>query len=309
MWNHGLFLLALLSMVFAIGGVSWFFEGIALLRIKRLIEKLPPSEMHSIALGLVEVKGKAKWEEKLYSPISETPCVYYTYRVEQWQHKQDGSTWVPIALGESGERCFYVEDNTGRVLVDPVNAKISSPANDVRKYSDYSSLPQNLKSLLDKESNQLLRLMRRSIGELMFTENYIRTDHEIYILGTAEYKEDVFRKSISREEKEEDKIVIRQGKEIPVFYISDRSEKEITRKMAWSSIRRMVGGPITLGVCLFLIYHYYSFSLKYISRSLEISLLFKGWILIGPMLAVIIVFFLGYRYYDFTKVLIRSQGN
>ncbi len=78
MWHHGLFLLALLAMVFAIGGVSWFFEGIALLRIKRVIENLPTSKILSMPMGLVEVKGKAKWKEKLYSPISETPCVYYT---------------------------------------------------------------------------------------------------------------------------------------------------------------------------------------------------------------------------------------
>lgn len=134
MWNHGLFFLALLSMVFAVGGASWFFEGIALRRIRRLIRNLPTSEANSIRLGLVEVQGKAKWKEKLYSPISETPCVYYTYKVEQWQRTKDGSNWVLIALGESGERCFYIEDNTGRVLVDPVNAEISSCVNDVLKF-------------------------------------------------------------------------------------------------------------------------------------------------------------------------------
>jgi len=109
--------------------------------------------------------------------------------------------------------------------------------------------------------------------------------------------------------KKEDKMVIKKGNEIPFLYISNREEKEIARRMTRSSMKRIIGGPATLGVCCFLLYHYYSFSLRYINTPMKISLLFKGWIIIGPILAVIIVFFLGYRYYDFTKVLIRSQGN
>lgn len=309
MWNHGLFFLALLAMVFAIGGVGWFAEGIALRRMRRLLENLPTSDIRSMPTGLVEVKGTAQWKEALSSPISETPCVYYAYKVEQWQYRKDGSRWVIIALGDSGERLFYIEDNTGRALVDPVGAEISSPADNVRTYNDYRDLPQHLKSLLDQEDNRLLRLMRKDRGALMFTENYIGIDQEIYILGTAVSNPDHASKTGRREENSLEDIVIQRGKAIPVFYISDRSETEISRRMNRSSIRRLLGGPITLAICSLLIYHYYKFSLQYIHKPLEISLLFKWWILLGPVVLVVIMFFFGYRYSSFTKALIRSQGN
>ncbi len=309
MWNHGLFFLALLAMAFAVGGVGWFVEGLALRRTKRLLDNLPTSDIRSMPTGLVEVKGMAKWKEALYSPVSNVPCVYYAYNIEQWQSRKDGYTWVIVALGDSGERLFYIEDNTGRALVDPVGAEISSPADTVLTFDDYRDLPQHLKSLLDQEDNRLLRLMRKDRGALMFTENYIGTDQEIYILGTAVPNPDHVSKTGRRQEQQADAMVLQRGKAIPVFYISDRSETEISRRMNRSSIRRLLGGPITLVICSLLIYHYYKFSLQYIHKPIELSLLFKGWILLGPIVLLVILFFVGYRYSSFTKALIRSQGN
>ena len=303
MWNYGIFFMALLAMVFAFGGVTWFFEGIALRRKIKLIENLPTSKISSLTSGLVELKGKAKWKEELYAPISGTPCVFYTYRVEQWQHRHGERNWIVIALGESGENLFYIEDDTGRVLIDPLFSEISIPINDTQEFPDYNSLPKNLKTLIDEENNQLLRSMRSRRGRLMFTETCIKTDQEIYILGTAENNEEA-----TLESSQEDKIVIRRGIENPFFYISNRNEKEITRRMDRSAIRRIIGGPLTFAVCLFLLYLYYSFSLNYVFTHMEFSLFYQGWIIFGPVLATIFVFILGYRYYDFTKVLIRSQG-
>lgn len=298
MWNHGFFILAILSIVFGMGGVSWFFEGFAILRRKRLIENMPTSEIRCVSQGLVEVKGRTKQKEDLYGPVSGTPCVYYTYRVEERQYRQDGSQWVMIGLGESGEKPFYLEDDTGRVLIDPLGAQIASPVSETRRFSGYSSLPQDLKALIDNEKNPVLVGSRIGTGKLMFTENCIGADQEMYVLGSADYLDD------DRKEG----IVIKRGKKEPFFYISNRREKEITGRMRRSAVKRIIGGPITLGICSFLLNYYYGFSLRYISQKTDISYLFKGWIVFGPVLAVIFILILAYRYYDFTKVLIRSQG-
>ena len=305
MWNHGISLLALLSIVFGVGGVTWFFEGFAFLRKKRLIENLETTKIGHLSPGLVEVKGVARWNEKNHAPISGTSSIYYTYKVEQWQHRHDGSSWMLIALGDSGENYFYLEDDTGRVLVDPVGAEISSPVSDSRNYAGYNELPQNLKLLIDKERNPLLRRIRSSKGELMFTETCIPTEQQIYILGTAESQS----YSASGREPAAGEAVIRKGRELPLLYISSREEKEITTRMTKSAIKRLIGGPITVGICSFFIYFYYSFSLNYIKKPIEMSSLFKGWIIYGPPVAVVILFALGYRYYNFTKVLMRSQGD
>ncbi len=53
----------------------WY--GFYLLRMKRKIENTPTSRIRSVAMGMVEVKGKAIRKYALVSPMTQTPCVFY----------------------------------------------------------------------------------------------------------------------------------------------------------------------------------------------------------------------------------------
>src|SRR6266705_1201454 len=101
----------------AVGG-GLILYGFTVLHEKRLVEDVPASKARSVAMGLAEVKGAARTKAPLASPITGLPCVYYRYLIEEERSGSRGNDrWVTIDKGESTQP-FYVEDETGRILVD-----------------------------------------------------------------------------------------------------------------------------------------------------------------------------------------------
>src|SRR5258708_36788247 len=59
------------------------FASLRACRRKRLIDNLPTSKTHGVFIGLVELKGTAQCEQPLASYLAETPCVYYSFEIEE----------------------------------------------------------------------------------------------------------------------------------------------------------------------------------------------------------------------------------
>lgn len=145
-------------------GLCMFFKGFERLRKKNIIENIPTSKIRSVAMGLTEVAGTAQNKYPLYSPITRTGCVYYKFLVEKEKKGNKGNTyWTVINQGES-TNYFYVEDNTGKILVDPDGAEIILPPD--YKYTELSG-----------ESAPGARKR--------YTEWYIRPGDAVYVLGTV----------------------------------------------------------------------------------------------------------------------------
>jgi len=104
-------------------GIALFVYGFRLLQRRRLILDTPFSKIRSASMGLVEVSGQAVGPYNLIAPISTRRCYYY--RTLVWEYKQQGKNkkWVQIAC-ECVHVPFFVDDNTGRVLVDPRGADL-----------------------------------------------------------------------------------------------------------------------------------------------------------------------------------------
>ncbi len=98
-----------------------FWYGFYHLRIKRKIENTPTSRIRSIAMGMVEVKGRAIRKYALVAPMSHTPCVYY--RLTRYR-KDKNDRWRVISVTGSENVSFFVEDGTGRVEVNPAGGRI-----------------------------------------------------------------------------------------------------------------------------------------------------------------------------------------
>lgn len=115
--------LPLFAAVGAAAGVYWFARGFRLLQRKRLVLNTPTSKIHSAAMGLVELSGLAASPYIMLSPLKRTECYYY--RSVAWQLKQQGksSEWVKVAE-ETLHVPFYVDDGSGKVLVDPRGAEM-----------------------------------------------------------------------------------------------------------------------------------------------------------------------------------------
>jgi hypothetical protein len=104
-------------------GVLIFTLGFELLRQKRLMENIPRSKARSAAMGLVEVQGRAAPYVWLKSPLTGAECVYYKFLVEKYVREGKSSHWKVVNEGCS-TNFFYVEDETGKILVDPVEAEM-----------------------------------------------------------------------------------------------------------------------------------------------------------------------------------------
>jgi hypothetical protein len=100
-------------------GLALLIHGIDLIARKRLIENTPTSRIRSMAMGFVELAGKARQKYALKLPYLLFDCVFYRYRILQQAQPNNPSTWIQVESGSSGPVPFYVEDETGRVLVDP----------------------------------------------------------------------------------------------------------------------------------------------------------------------------------------------
>ena len=105
------------------GGMYLFYRGFRLLQRKRLILNTPASKIRSASMGLVEINGLATGPYVINSPLKQTNCYYY--RTIAWQYKQRGkdSEWVKAAE-ESLHVPFYMDDGSGRLLVDPSGAEM-----------------------------------------------------------------------------------------------------------------------------------------------------------------------------------------
>lgn len=107
----------------AFAGVCLFYRGFRLLQRKRLILDTPASKIRSASLGLVEVNGLATGPYTMIAPITGVPCFYARSIAWQWQRSGKNSQWVKVA-DESLHVPFFLDDNTGRLLVDPQSAEM-----------------------------------------------------------------------------------------------------------------------------------------------------------------------------------------
>lgn len=105
-----------------VAGLVSFFKGFRVFREYRVLMDTPEMPIRSVPMGLVEIHGKATGEQTVPSPVTQTPCHFYKVDVERWVSGKNGGHWAPAAVDADGVK-FYLEDGSGKVLVDAHNAE------------------------------------------------------------------------------------------------------------------------------------------------------------------------------------------
>jgi hypothetical protein len=162
-------------------GIGLFFYGFGLLQRRRLILDTPFSKIRSASMGMVEVSGLAVGPYTMIAPITARPCYYY--RTLVWEYKQSGKNrqWVKVA-GECMHVPFFVDDNTGRVLVDPRGADLDLHCDFEEQFCDSffttkDPAPSNVRSFLGRHgiiTNNKIKVQ----------EFCIKPKNSLFILGT-----------------------------------------------------------------------------------------------------------------------------
>jgi hypothetical protein len=168
----------------AVTGPFLFFSGFRMLRYKRKILDTPLSKIHSAAIGLVEVLGMPTGPQTLTAPVSGDDCYYY--RVQAWQWRETGSSgngheWKEV-MDESCYVPFFLEDSTGRVLIDPQGAEMDVH----RSFSDEISasylrtgdlLPLHVRDFLVKRGQV-------PYEKIKIEEHVIQPGYPLFVFGT-----------------------------------------------------------------------------------------------------------------------------
>jgi hypothetical protein len=164
----------------ACAGLYLFYAGFRLLQRKRLILNTPQSKIRSAAMGLVEVSGLAAGPYALLAPVTARSCYYYRTMVWQWERQGKNTTWVK-KVDESLHVPFYLDDNTGRVLVNPQGADLEIHCDFKEEFGQSifsrEMVPQNI-------ANFLLMHQIDSEKKIKIEEYCIKPKNALFVLGT-----------------------------------------------------------------------------------------------------------------------------
>lgn len=115
----------LLTLGIAAAGGGWL--SLRWIRIARMLEDTPTSRIRSAAQGYVELSGRCRAMDgtRNLAPLTQRPCVWWRYRVEQKKQSSGGrrESWTTISSGRSGLP-FLLEDGTGECIVQPDGAEV-----------------------------------------------------------------------------------------------------------------------------------------------------------------------------------------
>jgi hypothetical protein len=196
---------------------------------RRLIGNLPTSKTQGIFIGLVELKGTAESEQPLQSFLAEEICVLYSYHVqEEWRREVEEeytddqgrtqtrtrieSGWNTISSGGE-ETPFYLQDDTGVVLVRPEGA-------DIR--------PKTLFSETCTPAHPLYygKGPGGAVMDSTFVRRFVETGlplhHPLFVVGQAREREDLVAPELAHE------------KATPLYLLTVESEEQVLRRMGCS---------------------------------------------------------------------------
>ncbi|MBU0634362.1 MAG: E3 ubiquitin ligase family protein [Candidatus Omnitrophica bacterium] len=295
------------DIVFALFGFGFgiwsFFNGFKRLRRKRRIENVPTSTVRGLALGMVELTGKAKKTNNLVSPLTNTPCVYYRYLVQRYERRGKSSQWVTVARGDSVFSPFWLDDETGKIMVFPKGAEVILPKDYEFTTGWGKTLPNCIVEFMQQKGIRHKSLFGNHT--MRFREWYICPEETVFVLGSArkmsnfmdEHKNKLIKKlqqlkndpermkevdlnhdgEVSIEEwdlavkKIEEKLLEEELKDADLenasdlmisfsedeklFLISDRSEKDLLKKLGWEAVLGIWGGAaLTLAAFAYLLF-------------------------------------------------------
>ncbi len=267
-------------------GIYWFFKGFRVYREYRVLADTPEMPIRSIAMGLVEIHGKAfSADDKLVnSPVTQTPCLFYKVDIERYERDSKGSgSWRHYKTDANGSP-FYLQDGTGKVLMDAHGAEYdlmqtarretgtSAGRAFQRLFSDKGdqtlasgtvvsdeSLIAYAESLASVGGSSVLGslggislagIARGGFGgssshRYRLTEYCVLPGHWYDVTGTC------VENPSPKDEHDRNKIV--KGQNEPTFLISWRSEAEIERTLRNRAAKYIFGGAVLAVACLAMI--------------------------------------------------------
>jgi hypothetical protein len=252
-----------LLLAFGFGaGLYYFFKGFRIFRKYHVLVDTPEAPIDGVAMGLVEIHGKAKIEQPVPSPVTRTPCCFYKVDIELWVTDKNGGNWIHVATDADGPK-FYLEDASGKVLVDAHRAEYDLPqtARVVTERALHSKLRRGSPSITGSSASGAKALPAADLWSYAFdavarnqgsggglgkryrlTESLVVPDHWYDLTGTC--GENPTPKDMN------DRNLIKRGTNESTFLITWRSAKDIRQTLRHRAVKHIFGGAILAVACL-----------------------------------------------------------
>ena len=162
-------------------GLYLFFNGFRLLQRRRLILDTPVSKIRSASMGTVELSGLAVGPYSMLAPVTERSCYYFRSVVWEWKRQGRGRKWVKVAA-ECMHVPFFLDDNTGKVLVDPRGAELDLHCDFHQEFCDSlfttkQEIPPNVRTFLSRHGIE-------TTNKIKVEEFCIKPKNALFLLGT-----------------------------------------------------------------------------------------------------------------------------
>ncbi|MCK5825932.1 MAG: hypothetical protein KAG93_02760 [Desulfuromusa sp.] len=264
-----------------------FWYAFYFLRMKRQIENTPTSKVRSVAMGMVEIKGQAIRKFALISPMSNVPCVFY--RLTKYRRNMKNQ-WQVSSVSSSDNVPFLLEDDTGRVEINPAECRVSAGSKQegipgqvglIRLSHDsdekwveevvvdgtllyilgYASVKRVEGATLTEQKITALRELKQNHRDL---QQFDRDgDGEIDVdewdAARAAVEEKVMRdslKNLQQRKKQEEHIVIGKKKGRPLIITETHSEDSLTSRFLYYSIPLFLAATMVTGGAIYLLLNY-----------------------------------------------------
>ena len=229
-------------------GLYLFLKGFRVYWKFRVLDNVPLTAIRGLAMGFVRVRGRATGDEVLNSPVTNQPCYYYKLQVEKWNiDKSENKGWWAPWRRESDAVPFYLEDETGKVLVYPRGAELDL-ARSARTVID-GELPEKLGGRMSSEamadaSDANLELLRgmAMLGSHSEAGRYLLTEHAIFAGADYDLAGSCFSNPLSKGEG--DRNLVKKGTADATFVISDRQSDDVTRRLDLLAVLHIYGGAL-----------------------------------------------------------------
>jgi hypothetical protein len=132
---------------------------------------------------MVELNGLAVGPYTMIAPITERPCFYHRTVAWEWKRQGKNNQWVKVAA-ECMHVPFFLDDNTGKVMVDPRGAELDLHRDFQQEFCDgffttKQSAPANVQ-------NFLLRHGVSTRNKIKVEEFCIKPKNALFVLGTLD---------------------------------------------------------------------------------------------------------------------------
>ncbi len=272
----------------ALIAIVTFWSAFYFLRMKRQIENTPTSKIRSVAMGMVEIKGEAVRKYALLSPMSHTPCVFY--RLTKYQRRGRDYQWRITSVSSSNNVPFYIEDETGRVEVNPAGCRVSAGSKQegspgqvglmkVVNETDekwveeviidgtllyvlgFAAIKRRGGPTLAEKKIEALRELKRNPQNLQqFDLNGDgNIDEDEWDAARTAVEEKVLHESLQGKQgrkKQEEHIVIGRKKGRPLIISETHSEENLTARYQYYSIPLFIAAAIATGGSIYLLLNY-----------------------------------------------------